>query len=260
MSARRSIRGLRHRIWTSRIEVCLVAFTKFHVPIRRSRRAASTRERLSGELSAMVTSKSVHSTDHQTEHLIEYRANVDRHPSGKLVFSAHPTREIMTALLQLHADIDARVRAIRETRLDWQCGKGCDACCRQLANVPELTATEWDLLQQGLTTLAMERLQEISLKMSALAIHAGGPVVCPLLDEATGACPVYVQRPVACRSYGFYVQRDLGLYCHAIEARVADGTLMDVVWGNHDAIDNRLTDLGEVRSLPSWFAQWVAVR
>ena len=27
--------------------------------------------------------------------------------------------------------------------------------------------------------------------------------------------------PVACRTYGFYVQRDLGLYCRDIENRVA---------------------------------------
>ncbi len=44
----------------------------------------------------------------------------------------------------------------------------------------------------------------------------------------------YAQRPVACRTYGFYVQRELGLYCGDIEARVAGGELADVVWGNHD--------------------------
>jgi hypothetical protein len=61
---------------------------------------------------------------------------------------------------------------------------------------------------------------------------------------------------VACRTYGFYVQRELGLYCRDIESRVADGTLADVVWGNHDAIDHRLAGLGEVRALTEWFEEW----
>ena len=61
---------------------------------------------------------------------------------------------------------------------------------------------------------------------------------------------------MACRTYGFYVQREHGLYCHAIESRVADGALADVVWGNHDAIDRRLSRLGEVRALDEWFARW----
>jgi Fe-S-cluster containining protein len=67
---------------------------------------------------------------------------------------------------------------------------------------------------------------------------------------------VYAQRPVACRTYGFYVQRELGLYCHDIETRVADGSLDAVVWGNHDAIDHRLAGLGEIRLLTEWFERW----
>jgi Fe-S-cluster containining protein len=67
---------------------------------------------------------------------------------------------------------------------------------------------------------------------------------------------VYAQRPVACRTYGFYVQRELGLYCQDIESRVTDGTLADVVWGNHDAIDHRLGGLGETLALTEWFERW----
>jgi len=29
-----------------------------------------------------------------------------------------------------------------------------------------------------------------------------------------------------------------------------------VVWGNHDAIDQRLADLGESRPLTEWFGNW----
>lgn len=162
----------------------------------------------------------------------------------------------MTTLAQLHTDIDVRVQTIREDRSDWLCGKGCDNCCRRLADAPQLTEAEWDLLRAGLTDLPPERLQEIRSNMATLIHQKSPPITCPLLDLATGSCPVYAQRPVACRTYGFYVQRDLGLYCHDIESRVADGALTDVVWGNHDAIDHRLADLGEIRALTDWFGCW----
>jgi hypothetical protein len=77
-----------------------------------------------------------------------------------------------------------------------------------------------------------------------------------LLDETTGACPVYAHRPVACRSYGFYVDRGLGLYCRDIEALVTAGELDDVVWGNHEVIERRLTTLGPGRPLTEWFVAW----
>lgn len=165
----------------------------------------------------------------------------------------------MSDLFQLHTDIDARVQGIRKNRPDWLCGKGCDGCCRRLADVPRLSAAEWALLREGLAALSPERLAEIRAAMRTMAVAAAEgarALVCPLLDHASGACPVYAQRPVACRTYGFYVQHDLGLYCRDIEARVEEGALADVVWGNHDAIDRRLAALGEVRPLPEWFARW----
>jgi Fe-S-cluster containining protein len=162
----------------------------------------------------------------------------------------------MNMLSRLHLDIDARVQAIRGSHPDWPCAKGCDGCCRRLAEVPRLTAAEWDLLRQGMAALPAARLQQISRDMATLAGQESRPVVCPLLDHAAGACTVYAQRPVACRTYGFYVQRDLGLYCHDIETRVADGALADVVWGNHDAIDHRLAGLGEIHPLTEWFMRW----
>ena len=160
------------------------------------------------------------------------------------------------ALQQLHLEIDARVGSIREHHPDWLCGKGCDNCCRRLAEVPKLSATEWDLLRVSLNALAPVQLEEISQKVAAMAAQTSRPLTCPLLDQATGACPVYAQRPVACRTYGFYVQRELGLYCHDIESAVAKGELADVVWGNHDNIDQRLGNFGESRPLTEWFDAW----
>ena len=162
----------------------------------------------------------------------------------------------MTKLTQLHVDIDARVHRILENRADWLCSKGCDNCCRQLAEVPQLTLAEWDLLREGLQGLTPARLEEVSNNMATL--NQSRPITCPMLDLTAGTCPVYAQRPVACRTYGFYVQRDKGLYCHDIETRVDEGKMADVVWGNQDAIDQQLTTLGETRALTDWFESWLA--
>lgn len=164
----------------------------------------------------------------------------------------------MPTLIQLHADIDARVQHIRDDHPDWLCGKGCDGCCQRLAEIPQLTATEWALLQQGLSALPAETLEDIGERMAALAEQETRPVICPMLNRSTGACQVYAHRPVACRTYGFYVQRDKGLYCHDIETQVAEGRLADVVWGNHDAIDQELRGMGGSRALTLCFAAWRA--
>ena len=163
---------------------------------------------------------------------------------------------MMITLHEIHRAIDARVQSIRDNHPDWPCSKGCDTCCRQLADIPRLTAAEWALLKEGLAALPADRLAEITRNTAALAAQNTRPVVCPMLDQATGACPVYAQRPVACRSYGFYVQREKGLYCCDIEMRVADGSLADVVWGNHDALDRQLSGQGEARLLTEWFDCW----
>ncbi|HRP67096.1 MAG TPA: hypothetical protein PLF79_13530 [Thauera sp.] len=87
-----------------------------------------------------------------------------------------------------------------------------------------------------------------SVEHAGTILHSR-PVVCPMLEEMEGACPVYAQRPVACRTYGSYVQRELGLCRGDIESRVAGGEWGDVVWGNHNAVDQALGALGEVRAL-----------
>jgi Fe-S-cluster containining protein len=160
----------------------------------------------------------------------------------------------MNTLTQLHADIDARVQAIREDHLDWLCRLGCDSCCRQLADVPRLTEAEWDWLREGLVALAPEQFREIEQNLAALAAQPSHPIVCPLLDQSKGACRVYAHRPVICRTYGFYIQRGRELCCKEIVSHLADGNSIEVVWGNHDAIDYRLRSLGDTRELTDWFA------
>jgi Fe-S-cluster containining protein len=156
-------------------------------------------------------------------------------------------------LSQLHNDIDARVDSIRTEHSDWLCRMGCDGCCRRLAAVPRLTEAEWNYLREGLAELSEGQLKEIGQAVNALAKWPSRPIVCPLLNQAAGACRVYAHRPVACRTYGFYLERGQGLYCRDIETRVAAGEWAEVVWGNQEAVDRRLAGLGEVRELTEWF-------
>ncbi|MFN4064780.1 MAG: YkgJ family cysteine cluster protein [Parazoarcus communis] len=160
------------------------------------------------------------------------------------------------ALIVLHADIDDRVASIRDGHPDWPCAKGCASCCHQLANVPQLSEAEWALLREGLAALPAVQLQQIRAGVAALALQTEKPYRCPMLDVPSGACRVYLQRPVACRSYGFYVQRALGLYCDEIRQGVDQGGLDDVVWGNHDAVDQQVRALGVCRPLTDWFERW----
>lgn len=158
-------------------------------------------------------------------------------------------------LTQLHTDIDQRVAAIRAAHPDWLCAKGCGGCCQRLAAIPQLTRAEWDFLREGLLALPEATLTALRTRMATLAAAPTRPVVCPLLDAETQACPVYAQRPVACRTYGFYTQRDGGIYCQEILAQVETGGLDDVIWGNQTAVDRQLASLGETRTLTEWFAQ-----
>ena len=161
----------------------------------------------------------------------------------------------MSDLAPLHAEIDARVSAIRDAAAEWPCAKGCATCCRELAALPQLTPAEWTLLREGLGTLPASRLAAIEARIVALGPAPERPVVCPLLDPASGACPVYLYRPVACRTYGFYVERDKGLICARIEADIASGKLKDIVWGNQTAVARQQAGHGEPRSLTEWFVE-----
>jgi Fe-S-cluster containining protein len=141
----------------------------------------------------------------------------------------------------LHGEIESRVDAIRAAR-DWPCRKGCDYCCRHLAAPPQLTAAERQLLDEGIARLPDELHQQIEGRLTALA-SASRPIVCPYLDLEARACLVYDCRPVACRTYGYYVERDGGQYCTEIEAMVNRGECKDVVWGNGEAVTARLESL-----------------
>jgi Fe-S-cluster containining protein len=106
--------------------------------------------------------------------------------------------------------------------------------------------------------LASAQQAAIGQRIAALAPRQSRPVICPLLGQHTGACTVYAQRPIACRTYGFYVRRDQGLFGQEIEALAGSGALDDVLWGNQDGIDQQCKPLGPTRSLLEWFASATA--
>ena len=149
---------------------------------------------------------------------------------------------VNTALRILQAEIDIRCRALTAQHPDWPCRRGCDDCCRRLAALPSLSQPEWELLRQGVSALPETAQGEIRQRLASLP--GGPPFVCPFLDDVSGACLVYEHRPLACRMYGFYAERDHGLYCGLILEREQRGDFAGAMWGNACAMDARAGDLG----------------
>jgi Fe-S-cluster containining protein len=95
----------------------------------------------------------------------------------------------------------------------------------------------------------MAEMLRARMRDSAGAVR---PVVCPLLDTGSGSCLIYEARPVACRSYGFYAERQHVLGCHRIEALARESA--DVIWGNHESLEERPRALGPALELFEWLA------
>jgi Fe-S-cluster containining protein len=156
-------------------------------------------------------------------------------------------------LLQIHSQIDERTSAIIQSRGWWPCRKGCDACCRHLASIPELTEAELELLQTAIRELPIAVQNAVRRRIQAMTTQVGRPYVCPFLAEESGACQVYASRPVACRTYGFYIEQQEGLYCGEIHEGVERGEFANVVWGNQTGVERSLDQLGARIRLTDWF-------
>lgn len=157
----------------------------------------------------------------------------------------------MESLPTIQQQAEQCASAVLAAHPDWPCRRGCDLCCRRLAALPVLTSNEWRLLEDGLRLLRIDVRRRIRQRIETMA--AAAPYTCPLLEAESGACLVYEQRPVACRTYGFYVERDKGLYCGLIRERVESGEFADVVWGNQELVDLRLDGLGPRAGFREWF-------
>ena len=148
-------------------------------------------------------------------------------------------------LQELEANIAARMLAIQKERSWWPCQKCCDQCCRQLAHPPELTQLEWMRVDKAVAALPMPRRlliqQKIDELLKQIASNTVSPkVVCPYLDEEHRSCQIYEARPVACRTYGFYIARTHSQYCQIIETEVDARDEVNIIWGNAEAVTNNL--------------------
>lgn len=157
----------------------------------------------------------------------------------------------MSRLNIIQQEVGLRTQEIIARDEDWPCRKGCDECCRSLASMPRITQEEWQLIARALNSLPVETAESIRERIRASA-GMSRPVVCPLLDSSSGSCLVYESRPVACRAYGFYVERQSVLGCSRIES-IAQKS-QDVVWGNHTALEDKLHALGPAATLDGWLA------
>ena len=159
----------------------------------------------------------------------------------------------MTAALQvLQEEIEAHCARIRSAAPDWLCRRGCERCCRTLKGAPRLTRVEWIWVEDALQQLPEEVKAGVAAR---IALLGEGTVVCPFLDGNAGACLIYDARPIPCRTYGFYVERELGQYCGMILAEVEAGRRDSVVWGNAAAVERDRAKLGDLIGLQKWWAE-----
>ncbi len=171
-------------------------------------------------------------------------------------------------LLVLYDAVDARVNAVNgasdATGAEWLCRRGCDTCCHRLAEVPSITANEWQLLASAIEGVP-EHHARFETRMGELAARVygadKGPVVCPFLalddgEVRPGSCLVYEGRPAACRTYGYYTERGDVLGCSEL---LVQSEALPVTWGNHQAVlrelDALCTDVAPRRSIVAWWSE-----
>ena len=140
--------------------------------------------------------------------------------------------------------IAKRCSSITAERPWWPCTRGCADCCRRLADLPEMTAAEWERIEAALLELEKEvRAQLLAGVERMLAAKRGGTqfVACAFLDDEAGACQIYEARPAACRTYGFFVAGPRELWCSKIDAALESNQAEAITWGNHHGVERRLT-------------------
>lgn len=163
-----------------------------------------------------------------------------------------------TALPLFDARAEQRADATRAEHAFWPCAPGCADCCRSLSTAPRVTEPEWRRIAEALSSWPEEERREVIAKVMALG--ARGPLVCPFLAEPQGLCRLYEARPLECRTYGYYTERDGGLHCNTVSEAVAraeaeGGEPPAVVWGNGEAFArDAARALGEARPLAAWLA------
>ena len=150
-------------------------------------------------------------------------------------------------LIQIQQRVHNRVLATVSTHPTWPCHKGCGDCCRTLASEPHVSEPEWQRID--LAIRAHPNAQALYDRIRAGAAQPR-PATCALLDTATGDCVIYQARPIVCRAYGFYAERDNVLACPGIADLAAQDSA--ILWGNHTALEADLATLGPARPFSAW--------
>lgn len=137
--------------------------------------------------------------------------------------------------------INTRVQSMQREHPWWPCAAGCDHCCRSLPHLPDVSDAEAERMIAAIRALPQNLQDAISARA---AERQTAPVTCPLLDRERGMCLICDARPIACRTYGFYAERDAGLHCDKVSEAVSRHD-EPIVWGNGEAIASDLRELGE---------------
>jgi len=117
-----------------------------------------------------------------------------------------------------------------------------------------MTAAEWRRVDAAVAALEPVALAHVRARIAALrTVEPPGPVVCPYLDEAEGACRIYDSRPLACRTYGFYASREGPETCAIIDRELTERGASGAVWGNAEALAGDVArTLGPTIPFPEW--------
>lgn len=109
-------------------------------------------------------------------------------------------------------------------------------------------------MKAALAALPLDVQDDIMRLTVAESAKASGPITCPMLDRSRGSCLVYAARPIACRTYGFYTERDAGLHCSDV-SRAVEANEASVVWGNGEGIASDMQSFGPTAPLSEWMSR-----
>lgn len=116
-----------------------------------------------------------------------------------------------------------------------------------------MTEPEWLLLRSSFDLLQETTQQQVFTRIRALT-PGEDRYVCPMLDAEQGACLVYEGRPLACRTYGYYVHDRDEKWCVQVSEHLGSETEARPIMGNEAALERRLARAGRpARRLDEWF-------
>jgi Fe-S-cluster containining protein len=156
---------------------------------------------------------------------------------------------IMVSYKEILERADAFFRQVADTQpQNLQCGRGCSLCCYGLF---EIGAADIPVLADGLKRLHPMRrrmivrraaeviastkhpnLRERTAAEKAAFLNGTASIPCPNLDD-TGACMVYEQRPLVCRTFGLPLRegdRYIGDVCELNFTGVSDQERLTAAW------------------------------